>query len=126
MKKHVHILVLSLCLLCGATAQAEVIRLKSGKEVTGTILLRNEEVVVFRDASGKRFQYPMRDVEVILTDEEAAQRAIGDKNPGQISARTSTNTRFSMTAWSAFCVHVCILKYLSMTARKSISVARTS
>ena len=83
MKKHVHILVLALCLLCGTTAQAEVIRLKSGKEVTGTILLRNEEVVVFRDASGKRFQYPMHDIEVILTDEEAAQRQLNQSKSDQ-------------------------------------------
>ena len=68
-------------LLWSATAEAETIRLKSGKTLEGTVIFRNEEVVVFRDANGKRFQYPMSDVEVILTDEEAAElRAKQAKN----------------------------------------------
>ena len=43
-------------------AWADVIRLKSGKTVEGTILFQNEEVVVIRDANGSRYQYPKSDI----------------------------------------------------------------
>lgn len=48
---------------------AEVILLKSGVKVSGTIVFRNEEVVVFKDASGSRYQYLLSDVESIQEDE---------------------------------------------------------
>ena len=53
-----------LLLLC-STASAEIIRLKTGKVLEGEILLRNEQVVVFRETSGARYQYPMSEVEYI-------------------------------------------------------------
>ena len=65
-----------LCLLCllwivgAGSAWADVIRLKSGKTVEGTILFENEEVVVIRDATGARYQYPKS--EIVPDDRTAA------------------------------------------------------
>ena len=56
------------CLLCllwivGANASwADVIRLKSGKTIEGTILFEDAEVVVIRDATGARYQYPKSEI----------------------------------------------------------------
>lgn len=69
MKKFISLAVLAMLLI--VNAQAETIILRSGQRYTGTIIFQNEEVVVFRDANGKRFQYVMTDVKSILTDEEA-------------------------------------------------------
>ena len=54
-----------MCLLLAGTTfvSAEVVRLKSGKTIEGTILFQNDEVIVIRDASGARFQYPKSEIE---------------------------------------------------------------
>lgn len=70
MKKIISLALLALLLV--VNVQAETIVLRSGQRYTGTILLQNEEVVVFRDANGKRFQYLMSDVQAVLTEEELA------------------------------------------------------
>jgi len=70
MKKH--IVYILLCILSFSYAHAETIILRTGARVKGTIIFQNEEVVVVRDESGARFQYPRTDVEQILSDEEAA------------------------------------------------------
>ena len=51
-------------------AHAETIFLRTGARVSGTIVFQNEEVVIIRDASGARFQYPRADVEEIRTEKE--------------------------------------------------------
>lgn len=71
-----HICLLWAFLLCSLAAQAEIIRLKSGKTVQGTIIFRNEEVVVFKDQSGARFQYLMTDIESIASDDELDEEVI--------------------------------------------------
>lgn len=63
-------------ILCSLTAQAEIIQLKSGKTVRGTIVFRNDEVVVFKDLSGSRFQYLMSDIESISSDDEQDEEVI--------------------------------------------------
>ena len=60
------------CMMC-VCAHAETILLRTGARVSGTIIFQNEEVVVIRDASGARFQYPRNDVEAVLSDAEAAE-----------------------------------------------------
>lgn len=64
MRKRAEILLTTcLLLLVGTTAaMADVIKLKTGQTVEGTILFQNEEVVVIRDASGAKFQYPMSEI----------------------------------------------------------------
>lgn len=54
-------------------AHAETIVLRTGARVKGTIVFQNEEVVIVRDAAGKRFQYPKTDVESILSDDEVSE-----------------------------------------------------
>lgn len=49
-------------LACAVCAQAEVLTLRTGAIVVGTIVFENEEVVVLKDASGARYQYPREDV----------------------------------------------------------------
>jgi len=49
-------------------AHAETIVLRTGARVKGTILFQNEEVLVVRDESGSRFQYPRSDVQEIIED----------------------------------------------------------
>lgn len=64
-------------LVCSLSAQAEVITLKSGRQLEGTIVFQNEQVVVFKDAKGKRYQYPMSEVEKIEADgaEKSGEKA---------------------------------------------------
>ena len=67
MKKHLYIAIF-FCLfaLC---AHAETLVLRTGARVKGTIVFQNEEVVIIRDESGARFQYPRTDVQDILANE---------------------------------------------------------
>lgn len=58
-------LILSLLMLCAITVQADVVVLQSGKEIQGTILVQNEEVVIIKTTSGSRFQYPADEVKTI-------------------------------------------------------------
>lgn len=68
MRKHLAIL---LCfLLASVVLQAEVVTLKNGTQIRGTIVLQNDEVVILRDAStGARYQYPRSEV-VSITEEK--------------------------------------------------------
>lgn len=69
MKKYLYIALLLLAsALC---AHAETILLRTGARVRGEIVFQNEEVVIVRDAEGKRFQYLRSDVEAVLTDDSA-------------------------------------------------------
>lgn len=64
---------IALCLVCALCACAETIVLRTGARVEGEIIFQNEEVVIVRDASGARFQYPKSDVEQILSAEEESK-----------------------------------------------------
>lgn len=55
-----------------AGARAEVLTLKSGAQVKGTVVLQNDEVVILRDASGMRMQYPRSEVVSIVEDSSSA------------------------------------------------------
>jgi len=61
------------CILFCNSADAEVVQLKSGARMKGSIVFQNEEVVVIKDATGSRFQYMMSDVEAIVPDEVETQ-----------------------------------------------------
>ena len=57
-----------------ACACAETIVLHTGARVQGTIVFQNDDVVIIRDASGARSQYPRSDIkEVIGVDEETIE-----------------------------------------------------
>lgn len=67
-------------------ARAETIVLRTGARVRGEILLQNEEVVIIRDASGARFQYPRAEVVEIIAAEEAEQEVQIEK-PIEVSTQ---------------------------------------
>lgn len=68
-------LILSLLLLAlAAGMNAEIIVLKTGAKIKGTVIFENEEVFIFRDAEGARFQYPRSEVAGVLPDEEPAEQ----------------------------------------------------
>jgi hypothetical protein len=84
MKKTIFfILFLTAYLMC---ARAETIVLRTGARVRGEILLQNEEVVIIRDASGARFQYPRAEVVEIIAAEEAEQE-IQTEKPIEVSTQ---------------------------------------
>lgn len=56
-------------LLLGQSLLAETVTLRSGEKKVGTILMQNEQVLLLRDASGARFQYPLSEVLAITEDE---------------------------------------------------------
>ena len=58
-----------LLLLSAELAHAEVVRLKSGEQVQGSIVFENEEVIVIKKTDGSRFQYLKQEVEAVLPDE---------------------------------------------------------
>lgn len=49
-------------LLLSPTIWAEVVTLRTGKTITGEILLQNEEVVIIRTKNGTRYQYPTAEI----------------------------------------------------------------
>ena len=54
-------------LLAATLLQAEVtLVLKSGQRITGTVLFENEEVMVIKDADGKRYQYPQTEIQEVV------------------------------------------------------------
>ncbi len=60
-----------LCFVMASVAlQAEVVTLKNGTQVRGTIVLQNDEVVILRDASGARFQYPRSEVVSVVEEKD--------------------------------------------------------
>ncbi|MGN0235082.1 MAG: hypothetical protein ACI4BD_02040 [Paludibacteraceae bacterium] len=61
-------LILFFSLLCTVALQGEILVLQSGKEIQGTIVFQNEEVVIIKTSSGNRFQYPASDVKTIRTE----------------------------------------------------------
>lgn len=84
MKKTIlSILLLAACLMC---ARAETIILRTGARVRGEILLQNDEVVIIRDASGARFQYPRAEVVEIIATEEVQQETQTEK-PVEVSTQ---------------------------------------
>lgn len=79
-------LILFLFMLCAIAVQADVVVLQSGKEIQGTILVQNEEVVIIKTASGSRFQYPTSEVKAIRKDSSDNQ---GDADSNNSSAPQS-------------------------------------
>ncbi len=65
-----------LCVLVSLISQAAVITLKSGKKVTGEVLINNDEVVIIRDNMGARFQYPKADVLSVENGENTIEEEV--------------------------------------------------
>lgn len=71
--KAIRAFILFLSLLCTVASQGEVLVLQSGKEIQGTIVFQNEEVVVIKTASGSRFQYPASEIKTIRAERKNAE-----------------------------------------------------
>lgn len=63
--------IILLLLLWVAPLRAEVVTLRSGKVLRGTVLLRNDEVLILRDQNGARFQYPA--AEIVSVEDDSAE-----------------------------------------------------
>lgn len=63
------ILFLAVFSLAFTYAHAETIILRTGARMIGTIVMQNDDVVIFRSAEGARFQYPRADVQDILKED---------------------------------------------------------
>ncbi len=61
MNRRIIICLLFLCSMISLCAETRVV-LRSTEEITGTIVFQNEEVIVIKDADGKRYQYPMSEI----------------------------------------------------------------
>lgn len=57
-----------LFLFAWITIHAEVLVLRSGDMVEGTIIFQNEEVVIIKTPGGTRYQYPQSDIKEILKE----------------------------------------------------------
>ena len=70
---------------------------RSGRVVTGEIVLRNEDVVIIKDGYGTRFQFPMSDIVEIteLKEEEPDQKPKEDPQ-----SRSVTNVKRT-SFWAA-------------------------
>ncbi len=77
MKKCLAILLLFVAF--ASCAYAETIVLRTGARVKGEIVFQNEEVVIIRDESGARSQYPRTEV-VEITNEEPVQETVNEEN----------------------------------------------
>lgn len=79
MRKHLTILLL----LLSIAIRAEVVTLKNGTRVRGTIVLQNDEVVILRDASGARYQYPRAEVVSIAEETATVEEKHEEKTVGE-------------------------------------------
>lgn len=76
-------LLIMLLMAACISVSGEVVTLKSGATVRGTIVLENEEVVILRDASGVRMQYPRAEVVSISHEKEAQETVAEVKTVGE-------------------------------------------
>ena len=67
MTQRLKTIVCVLILLAGMSAKADVITLRSGQRVEGSILVQNADILIVKTSSGARFQYPMAEVVKIDT-----------------------------------------------------------
>ena len=99
------ILLLALAFLMGAMPlRAEVVTLRSGKTVSGTILFQDEQVLVIKDDNGARFQYPMSDVLRVGSPQPAEEQA---PNALEDRAANEPGTNLERT-WGAHLPHTVI------------------
>ena len=61
---------IGLLIVAVSAIQASVITLRNGQKIQGEVIVQNDEVVIVKNASGARFQYPAGEV-VSIADEES-------------------------------------------------------
>lgn len=93
MASRFRIVLLFLLVCCAVVAQAEVVVLRTGKEIQGTILLQNDDVVIIKDATGARFQYARADILDIRIEQPTKDLAV---EQGNATAGISTGKKVSV------------------------------
>lgn len=78
-------------LVCALSLRAETVVLRSGKQVSGQIVVQNEQVIILRDATGARFQFPMSEVEKVLGEPSARENA-DEQNPAETPVTAQSNS----------------------------------
>lgn len=77
-------------------AHAETIVLRTGARVIGTVVIMNDDVVIVRDASGARFQYPRAEVVEVIKEEEKEIVAEPQNNETEeLEVEIKTRKKFS-------------------------------
>ena len=66
------ILIVMAFLLFVNGVKADKVVLTTGRSIEGTISVENDEVVIIRDADGRRYQFPRSDVQTVVHGDEAA------------------------------------------------------
>ncbi|MGM9826305.1 MAG: hypothetical protein ACI3Z8_07720, partial [Paludibacteraceae bacterium] len=97
--KAIRALILSLSLLCTVALQGEVLVLQSGKEIQGTIVFQNEEVVIIKTASGSRFQYPASEIKTIRAERKNADdsdNSLNTQSPSEQAEAHETRKKVSV------------------------------
>ncbi len=84
-----------LILLTALSARAEVVVLRTGAEIRGTIVLQNDDVVIVKDASGARYQYPRADVLSVST-EKASSQGVASGEPSENDEKLQTSKKLSV------------------------------
>ena len=93
--------VICFCLLLALCARAETIVLRTGAHVKGEIVFQNEEVVIIRDASGARSQYPRTDIEQIIANEQSAAAVPQEKPKEQEATKKSVSVLLELAGGAA-------------------------
>lgn len=83
-------------LLPTLSMQAERIVLHSGKVIQGEIVLRNEEVIIIRQANGTRFQYPTNEIQSIQqeaqeTSDSSKEKQVETHKANPLTLRVQAN-----------------------------------
>lgn len=85
--------IILLLLLWIAPFRAEVVTLRSGQVLRGTVLMHNDEVLILRDQTGARFQYPAAEV-VSVEDDAAAADIPAEAKPK--AEKTASKSRVAL------------------------------
>ena len=83
------IILLVLVLLAFTVSEASVVTLRNGQTVQGEVLVNNDEVVIVKDATGARFQYPAAEV-VSISEQETADDTSEDSTDNKPQGRKTT------------------------------------
>lgn len=100
-------------LICSLGMSAHVITLQTGEKKQGEIVFQNEEVVIFKEANGSRYQYPLSDVASISEDATQVTASVetktkGSKRIGVMLQATEGAYLFNQAAYEHLGADLCI------------------
>lgn len=89
-------LIIGLCLALAVSLDAAVVHLQSGQVVEGEILVHNDDVIIIRNASGARFQYPASEVTAIDEDVQTEVTSVPQSESASVSHSSKVALRLSL------------------------------